>query len=90
MLLALPTISRFYGIVIAMYFGDHPPPHFHARYAGQKARIDIASGEPIDSQLPPRALRLIREWSDLHRDELKADWRRAEAELPLEPIAPLP
>jgi hypothetical protein len=86
----LPTISRFYGIVIAMYYGDHPPPHFHARHGGQKARIAIASGEPIEGHLPPGALRLLRKWSDAHRDELDANWRRAEAEAPLEPVAPLP
>ena len=76
--------------MIATLLADHPPPHFHARYGGQNARIDIASGEPIDGHLSPRALRLLREWSDAHREELEANWRRAEAELPLEPIAPLP
>jgi Domain of unknown function (DUF4160) len=86
----MPTISRFYGIVIAMYFGDHPPPHFHAWYAGHKGRIAIESGEPIDGDLPPRARRLIREWCQLRRDALNGNWRRVEAELPLLPVEPLP
>ena len=88
--LTVPTISRFYGIVIAMYFGDHPPPHLHAWYAGHKGRVAIASGNAIDGDLPPRARRLIREWCDLRRDVLEENWRRVEAELPLQPVEPLP
>ena len=57
----MPEISRFYGIVIQMYFGDHPPPHFHARYAGQTAKIDIDSLAVIDGRLPARALGLVME-----------------------------
>jgi hypothetical protein len=53
--LTVPTISRFYGIVISMYFGDHRPPHFHARYAGHRGRIAIRTGEQLDGDLPPRA-----------------------------------
>ena len=51
----MPEISRFYGIVIQMYFGDHPPPHFHAHYTGQRAVIDIETLAFIDGELPPRA-----------------------------------
>jgi len=86
----MPTIARFYGIVISMYFGNHPPPHFHARYAGDKARVAIASGELLDGDLPPRHVRLVREWCDAHRADLEANWHRAAAEVPLEPIDPLP
>jgi uncharacterized protein DUF4160 len=86
----MPTISRFYGIVIAMYFGDHPPPHVHAWYGGHKGRVDIATGKPIDGDLPLRARRLIREWCELRRDALEENWRRVETELPLLPIEPLP
>ncbi len=80
----------FYGIVIRMFVKDHPPPHFHVRYAEHTARIEIASGEMLDGDLPPRAVRLVREWTDLHRAELEGNWRRAEAMLPLESIDPLP
>ncbi len=57
----MPEISRFYGIVIQMYFGEHPPPHFHARYAGQSAKVDIDALTLIDGKLPARALGLVLE-----------------------------
>ena len=86
----MPTISAFYGIVIAMFYNDLDPPHFHARYAGSRARFAIDTCELIDGDLPIRAQRLIREWSALHRTELAEDWQRAQALLPLHPIDPLP
>lgn len=86
----MPTISAFYGIVIRMFVKDHPPPHFHVRYGEHAARVEIATGGLIDGSLPPRAARLVREWTELRRGELEADWQRAEAMLPLEPIDPLP
>jgi Domain of unknown function (DUF4160) len=86
----MPTISRFYGIVISMYFSDHPPPHFHARYGEYTARIEIATGRRLDGRLPPRAQALVDEWCDLHRDELLANWKRVEAKVPLAQIDPLP
>jgi hypothetical protein len=82
-------ISEFYGIVIEMFFSDHPPPHFHARYAGDEALIVIATGDVFAWSLPPRALRLVRDWLEEHRDELVANWDRARAQEPTEPIAPL-
>jgi hypothetical protein len=66
----MPEISRFYGIVIAMYFNDHPPAHFHARYAGKKAKIIIDTLEVEKGELPPRAMKLVSEWVGLHREEL--------------------
>lgn len=85
----MPTISAFYGIVIRMFIKDHPPPHFHALYGEYRARVAIASGEVLDGELPPRASRLVREWTALHRDELEADWRLAEQMRPLQAIDPL-
>jgi hypothetical protein len=85
----VPRISEFYGIVIEMFFSDHPPPHFHARYSGEEALIVIETGEVFAGSLPARALRLVREWLDEHRDELVANWNRAAAQQPTEPIAPL-
>jgi hypothetical protein len=73
-----------------MYWRDHPPPHFHAAYAGNVAEIDIGSGEVLDGWLPPRALRLVVEWLGLHRDELAANWDRARAHEQLVAIDPLP
>jgi hypothetical protein len=72
-IVAVPRISEFYGTVIEMYYGDHPPRHFHARYGGDAAKIEIAGGEVIAGSLPSRALRLVREWIDQHRDELDAN-----------------
>jgi hypothetical protein len=86
----MPRISEFYGIVIEMYFDDHPPPHFHARYSGDEATIVIATGEVLVGSLPGRALRLVREWLDQHRDELTANFERATALEPVLPVAPLP
>jgi hypothetical protein len=85
----MPELSRFYGIVIQMYYGDHPPPHFHAIYAGRKATIDIETLAFIDGQLPARARGLVIEWATLHQDELREAFRRAAGmEIPGK-IAPL-
>lgn len=86
----MPRISAFYGIVIWLYRSDHPPGHFHAQYGEHWAVIAIASGRVLEGSLPPRALRLTREWARLHRPELEANWQRAQGDAPLEPIAPLP
>lgn len=75
----MPELSRFYGIVIRMYFGDHPPPHFHAIYGGSKAVVDIETFALIEGQLPPRARGLVTEWATIHQDELREAFRRAEA-----------
>ena len=87
----MPRISAFYGIVIAMYWGerDHPVPHFHAEYAGARASIAV-DGRVLAGSLPARALRLVREWASLHEDELLANWRRARDHERLVQIAPLP
>jgi hypothetical protein len=75
----MPEISRFYGIVIQMYFDDHPPPHFHASYAGSKAVIDIETLAFIKGELPPRARGLVIEWASIHQDELREAFHKAEA-----------
>lgn len=86
----MPRISYFYGIVVSMYSSDHPPPHFHARYGEYEAKIDIDTGELQAGELPTRALRLVREWTELHRAELRADWDLAQARQELAKIDPLP
>jgi hypothetical protein len=70
----MPTISRFYGILIQMYFADHAPPHFHARYAEFEAVIDIRTLEILQGQLPARAVGLVLEWAQQYRKELMEDW----------------
>lgn len=86
----MPRISAFYGIVIVMYFGDHPPPHFHAKYGEHEAQIAIATGKILHGSLPRCALNLVQGWTELHRTDLVADWERAEREEPLASIEPLP
>ena len=71
----MPTISTFYGIWIRMFFNDHAPPHFHARYGEFEATIDIDTQEVIQGELPRRALNLVQEWAIIHREELLEDWR---------------
>ena len=88
----MPTISMFYGILIAIYYADneqHHTPHFHARYQGMKASIAIEDGRVLAGELPPRQLKMVLVWADLHRDELSADWDlAANGEEPFR-IAPL-
>jgi hypothetical protein len=86
----MPRISAFYGIAITMYYAEHGVPHFHALYAGQDASIAIETLEILGGSLPDQALRLVRDWAMLHREELETDWRLARDGLPLERIPPLP
>jgi hypothetical protein len=85
----VPTISRFFGIVIAMFFDDHGPPHFHARHADGSAKIRIDSVEVIDSSLGRRQMRLVLAWAELHQEELLENWRLARAGETLNEIEPL-
>jgi hypothetical protein len=71
----VPTISAFYGILIRMFFRDHAPPHFHARYGEFEATIEIATQAVLQGQLPRRALNLVQEWAMIHREELLDNWR---------------
>jgi hypothetical protein len=81
-------ISRFFGIVIAMYHRDHEPPHFHARYGGAKGTVRIEDGS-IAGDFPPRVKALLLEWWDLHREELATNWRLAKERRELKPVPPL-
>jgi hypothetical protein len=85
----MPEISRFFGIVIQMYWDDHNPPHFHAYYGGNEALIDITRLCLFAGRLSPRAFGLVIEWATLHQQELLDDWNRAQEQEPLEKIAPL-
>lgn len=85
----MPEISRFFGIVIAMYYDDHPPPHFHAIYGDDKAEIAIDPVGVLRGRLPPRALALVAEWASLHQAELLENWElRAAGQKPnsIEPL----
>ena len=84
----MPEISRFLGIVIAMYYDDHVPPHFHAKYGEFEITVDIESGT-IEGHFPRRALRHVLEWYELHQNELREDWELARERRPLRRISPL-
>ena len=85
----MPEISRFLGIIITMYYNDHPPPHFHVRYNQQKAIIDIQNLSILEGKLTPRVFGLVIEWAAIHQPELLANWQRAREQKPLKKIEPL-
>ena len=85
----VPEISRFFGIVIRMFFNDHQPSHFHAVYGDDEALIEIDTLDVFRGALPRRALALVLEWAALHRDDLRRDWELAKSGQPVEPIEPL-
>ncbi len=85
----MPEISRFFGIIITMYYNDHAPPHFHVRYGQQKALIAIETLSVLEGNLKPRTLGLVIEWASQHQVELINDWQLARQNAPLEFIQPL-
>lgn len=72
----MPVISRFYGVVIKMYFrqAEHNPPHFHAIYGDCIGAIHIQTGEMLEGDLPKRALKMVQEWAEKNRTELLKIW----------------
>lgn len=72
-----------------MFFKDHNPPHFHAKYEGKVAVFNVKSGRVVGGNLPPPAKRLVREWSKNHRKELLDNWERAQKDGKLKNIKPL-
>jgi hypothetical protein len=85
----MPTVSRFYGIVVFMNYNDHEPPHFHARYQDGEVTVEIETGT-VRGIMSKRALRMIFEWSDTYREDLLDNWDRARERRPLKQIPPLP
>lgn len=86
---SMPSISIFFGIVIKMFYDEHNPPHFHAEYQGEKAVFDFR-GNVLRGDLGSRtAVRLIRDWIDLHADELEANWNEMQAGRAFRRIDPL-
>ena len=76
----MPVISRFYGIVIRMYFlqSEHNPPHIHAIYNDDVAAIDFMTGKVLEGHLPTKAMNMVQEWIAIHREELKTIWETQE------------
>ena len=84
----MPEISRFYGILIKMYFNEHNPPHFHAEYQDYKVTISIKEGI-VEGQMPKRALKLIFEWLEIHKEALLENWNSIEKTGSFSKIEPL-
>jgi hypothetical protein len=85
----MPEICRFFGIIITMYYGDHPPPHFHVRYGEQKAIISVETLTLLRSKLSPRVFGMVMEWATLHQNELMDNWHLARELQPLQKVEPL-
>lgn len=85
----MPQVSRFFGIIIKMYYNDHQPPHFHAEYNEFVAEIGIETFDVINGELPRRVMGLVLEWAAIHRDELRENWDSARANETILPIEPL-
>lgn len=73
----MPEIARFYGIIIQMFYNEHNPPHFHAEYGEYKVVIDLQDGL-VKGFMPKRALKLLFEWMELHKEELLENWMRCQ------------
>jgi len=87
----MPTISMFYGILIRMYLGDseHNPPHFHAIYQDFDAIVDITTCEILKGDFPRKQARLVTAWTELHQEELLANWetvKRGETPFRIDPL----
>ena len=74
----MPVISRFYGIIIKMYFNDHLPPHFHAIYNDYNGIFDLNTLELLEGDLPNKAIKLIIEWAEKYQAELLKIWKTKE------------
>ena len=85
----MPEISRFFGIIIAIFYNEHNPPHFHAKYGDFEVLLRIDNGEILAGELPRRALNLVEAWRLLHVSELQANWYLAAEHKPLRNIEPL-
>jgi hypothetical protein len=85
----MPEISRFFGIVIKMYFNDHAPPHFHAEYGDEEAVLSIESLAVLRGSLPSRAIGLVLEWAQGNRKALFENWDSLRGGEPPRRIKPL-
>ncbi|MGB5596364.1 MAG: DUF4160 domain-containing protein [Crocosphaera sp.] len=85
----MPEISRFLGIIITMYYEDHPPPHFHVRYNSERAIISIETLSVLEGKLSSRIEKLVISWAKIHKSELLSNWHLASKNLSLEKIEPL-
>ncbi len=85
----MPEISRFFGIVISIFYDEHNPPHFHARYGSEKVAIVIRTLKVLEGNISHRALKLINEWATIHQEKLLEGWNLAQNSQPPKKIPPL-
>lgn len=85
---SMPIISQFFGISISMFWDDHNPPHFHAKYGEYEIVVAIQTGQ-VSGKFPARALGLVQEWRVLHETDLLEDWDLAAKKDRLKKIQPL-
>jgi hypothetical protein len=85
----MPEICRFYGILVRMYFADHPPAHLHVLYAGREALVRLDDLTVVRGDLSPRALALTREWAVADRELLLHNWQRVQAGMAPVSVPPL-
>jgi hypothetical protein len=74
----MPEITRFYGIIIKLFFGDHPPPHFHAVYGEYNGLFSIEPLEMTEGDLPMRAKKMVLEWGAMYQSEIMEMWNSQE------------
>ena len=84
----MPEISRFFGIVISMIYGDHNPPHFHASYQNFTISVEIVSGI-VDGKFPKKELKAIFEWLEKNQELLLEDWKLCQEHKQPKPVPPL-
>jgi Domain of unknown function (DUF4160) len=82
----MPTISIFFGIVVQMYWRDHPPAHFHAYYQGFEGLFSIDTGELIEGQMSVGSRRVLKAWTLRHQAELLGNWERCRLRQSLLPV----
>ena len=85
----MPTISRFYGIIIRIFFNDPAPPHFHASYGEHELIVGIQPIPILEEHAPQQVRPMVLEWAALHQHELLADWQHCRNAAAPVPIAPL-
>ena len=86
---AVPEISRFFGIVVRMYYQEHEPRHFHAEHRAQEGKFDFDGNQIVGNITSKNALDLIRQWAQLNRSALDANWSNIIAGRSLDRIRPL-
>jgi len=85
----MPQVSRFYAIIILIFFDDHAPPHFLVKYSEFSCKVSIVDLSIIAGYIPQRAYALVLEWASLHRTDLLNNWELAQQHQELIPIEPL-